>query len=179
MSKVPPSNWYSIPGYRNKSIWNIKRKNIASSALTPSDTHHVKIKALVITCMDFRLIDDAVYFFNNLNYRNEYDEFILAGASLGYNQTTYPAWRETLEQHIELSQELHNISEIIIVDHMDCGAYKKIYQSEYPELSEQQELILHKENAAKFRKSILAKPKFENLKITTFLMYLDGRVITI
>lgn len=178
MSKVPPINWYSIPGYRNKSTWNIKRKNSASPftlADTPAHTKNA-IKALVITCIDYRLIDDAVYFLNNLNYKNNYDEFILAGASLGYNQTTYPAWRETLEQHIELSQELHNISELIVIDHMDCGAYKKVYQSEYPELSEQQELKLHKENLGKFRESILKNPKFEKLKITTLLMYLDGTV---
>ena len=42
-------------------------------------------------------------------------------------------------------------------------------------------LNYHRENAAKFRESILAKQKFENLKITTLLMYLDldGSVITI
>ena len=46
-------------------------------------------KAFVITCMDFRLIDDVGTYLDNIGYHNNYDEFILAGASLGYNQTKY------------------------------------------------------------------------------------------
>jgi carbonic anhydrase len=132
-------------------------------------------KALVITCMDFRLIDDEVYFLNKLGYINNYDQFILAGASLGYNQTTFPAWSETLEKHIELSQELHNINEIIVIDHMNCGAYKKFYNFDY--LSQEKELELHKKNFDKFRESI--NTKFPKLKVTTLLMDLNGYVIKI
>ena len=66
-------------------------------------------KAIVITCMDFRLIDDAVRYLDKEGYNNNYDEFILAGSSLGYNQKTHNAWTETLDKHIELAQQLHNI----------------------------------------------------------------------
>jgi len=78
-------------------------------------------KALVITCMDFRLIDDAVYFLNSKGYNNNYDELILAGGSLGYNQTKYESWKKTVDDHIGLAKKLHNIKEIIVIDHMDCG----------------------------------------------------------
>ena len=75
-------------------------------------------KALVITCMDFRLIDDAVYFLNSKGYNNNYDELILAGASLGYNQTKFESWKKTVDDHIGLAKKLHNIKEIIIIDHI-------------------------------------------------------------
>jgi hypothetical protein len=42
--------------------------------------------------MDFRLIDDMVHFMNNLGYNNNYDQFTLAGASLGFTQEKYPHW---------------------------------------------------------------------------------------
>lgn len=39
-------------------------------------------RALLLTCIDFRLIDNVVFKLNELGYTNNYDEFALAGASL-------------------------------------------------------------------------------------------------
>ena len=86
-------------------------------------------KALVLSCMDFRLIDDEVYYFNNMGYTNNYDKFVLAGASLGYNQTKFPEWKQSLNKHIELAIQLHQINEIIVLEHMNCGAYKILYNN--------------------------------------------------
>jgi hypothetical protein len=36
--------------------------------------------------MDFRLIDDIVRFMDGKGYNNNYDQFILAGGSLGFIQ---------------------------------------------------------------------------------------------
>jgi len=38
---------------------------------------------MVLSCMDFRLLDDTTVFMNARGYNNNYDQFILAGASLG------------------------------------------------------------------------------------------------
>ena len=130
-------------------------------------------KAIVITCMDFRLIDDAVRYLDKEGYNNNYDEFILAGSSLGYNQKTYNAWTETLDKHIELAQQLHKIKEVIVIDHMNCGAYKIFYNKK--SLSEAEELQLHKENFTKFRETV--NKKYPHLKVKTLLMKLDGSVM--
>jgi hypothetical protein len=101
-----------------------------SGTIQPRSASNEGIKALVITCIDFRLIDDAVYYLNSKGYLNNYDEFILAGASLGYNtslngvNSQYSGWDKILENHIDISYTLHKIKEIIVIDHMDCGAYK-------------------------------------------------------
>ena len=102
-----------------------KRCHILSNTQNQLIAHDAK--AIVITCMDFRLIDDAVRYLDKEGYNNNYDEFILAGSSLGYNQKTYNAWTETLDKHIELAQQLHHIKEVIVIDHMNCGAYKIFY----------------------------------------------------
>jgi hypothetical protein len=36
-------------------------------------------KAMVLSCMDFRLLDDIVHFMNDKGYNNNYDQYILAG----------------------------------------------------------------------------------------------------
>jgi carbonic anhydrase len=106
-------------------------------------------------------------------YQDNYNKFSLAGASLGYNQNTFPEWRETCTKHIELAQQLHDIDEVIVLDHMDCGAYRILYDN--PTMSKQEEYTLHKKNLKKFKTMI--NEKFPSLKVTTLLMDVDGSVM--
>ena len=134
-----------------------------------------KAKALVITCMDFRLIDDAVLFFNSIGLNNNYDNFILAGASLGYNQTVYSAWSETFDKHIELAEQLHDITDVIVLDHMQCGAYKLFYN--LPSIPRANEIEKHKDNFIKFTQTI--NQKYPHLTVSTYLMDLDGTIVAL
>jgi hypothetical protein len=77
--------------------------------------------------MDFRLIDDTVRFMDSLGYNNNYDQFVLAGGSLGLTQTKYPHWGDSLLDHMHIGKDLHHFREIIFIDHKDCGAYKMFY----------------------------------------------------
>ena len=139
---------------------------------TPNQLTAHTAKALVLSCMDFRLIDDEVYFFNKIGYGNNYDKVILAGASLGYNQKTYPEWSKMLDKHIQLSIELHKIDEIIVLEHMGCGEYKLTY----PESKTiRDELAKHKENVQTFKEHI--NKKFPTLTVRAIIMTLDGNVI--
>lgn len=78
-------------------------------------------KYFVMSCFDYRISDDV---YNYMPYQS-YDDFTLAGASLGMNINSQ--WRETLFQNIDLALELHSISTVAIFDHEDCGYYKYIY----------------------------------------------------
>ena len=71
-------------------------------------------KAMVLSCMDFRFVDDKVNFLNKIGYRDDYSKFVLAGSSLGYNQDTFPEWSKSFDKHIELAKDLHNIDEVIV-----------------------------------------------------------------
>ena len=146
-----------------------------------TDTSH-GIKAFVMTCIDFRLIDEAVTFLNSKGYIDNYDEFILAGASLGYNTSlsslNYSGWDKVLENHIDISYTLHEIKEIIVMDHMDCGAYK-VQLNNSTAFTKYDEINKHVENLNIFRNRINTKyikdgsPKY-NVKL--WLMRLDGTV---
>ena len=123
----------------------------------------------MISCMDFRLIDDIVRAMDSMGYNNNYDQFILAGASLGLTQTKYEHWGKTAMDHMEIGSNLHHFKEIFIFDHVDCGAYKKFYPNMK---TTEDEIKLHHENCHKAHEK-LAK-KFPNMEFRAFLMEVDG-----
>ena len=97
----------------------------------PKQANLKDARAFVLCCMDFRLRDCQICQLNRKGYKNDYDEVIAAGASLGYNGlSTYSGWKQYIEEHFELGYALHNISELIIIDHDKCGAYAV----QYPEI---------------------------------------------
>jgi len=128
-------------------------------------------KAIVLSCIDFRFVNDKIYFLNK-DLKNNFNLFSLAGASLGYNQNTFPEWGVTFDKHVDLSKQLHDIDEIIVLDHMDCGAYRILYDNE--EITKDEEYELHVKNLNKFK--TIASKKFPSLKISTFLIDTDGSV---
>ncbi len=126
-------------------------------------------ECFLISCMDFRLIDDLVVAMNNMGFNNNYDQFILAGSSLGFTQKKFKHWGQAVLDHMEIGKELHHFREIIIFDHMDCGAYKKFF----PEMkTREEEIKLHHEHLQKAYSRL--HQKFPNMKFRAFLMELDG-----
>ncbi len=83
-------------------------------------------RALLLSCMDLRLLDEIVRELEPLQLTNRYDHVILAGASLGALTAKYPHWGETFRDHLGLARTLHHIKRVIILDHRDCGAYRMI-----------------------------------------------------
>ena len=72
--------------------------------------HHAK--AFLVTCMDFRFINDENIHMVEKGYDVNYDAFVLAGVSIGINQTVHPEWAKTLYDHIEISKNLHHIKRL-------------------------------------------------------------------
>jgi carbonic anhydrase len=123
--------------------------------------------AIAITCMDFRLIGNKHKLLEELGYEEDYDHFTMAGASLGFDNER---WSEVAFDHINLAIKLHHISEIIIIDHMDCGAYKLIRKVK-GSIDERIEHI-------KMLRAVKCDLQriYKDLTITTKLMELDGTV---
>ena len=86
--------------------------------------------SLLLTCIDYRyprrVLDAMARIFPTMSY----DQFILAGASLGASRTE---WQDVLVQHVEAALFLgHDIRRIVILDHRDCGAYRHPRELEIP-----------------------------------------------
>jgi len=89
---------------------------------------------------------------------------------LGFNQEKFPEWGPTFKKHLEVAKSLHDIKEIIVMDHDCCGAYKMIYGPMTPE----EEKAKHVENVINFEKTL--KGLYPDLSVHALFMRIDGSV---
>jgi hypothetical protein len=110
--------------------------------------------ALVIGCVDCRLLDDLVRFLDHDNLNNRYYQVSFAGASIGLSDSApsyYPRcdkrgkpvgdrldfskWKKALIDHLKLVLKLTkgDLTDVYIVEHADCGAYKEFLKKDYYE----------------------------------------------
>ena len=134
------------------------------------------IEALLLSCMDYRLLDEIERYMSFEELRDKYDHFILAGASLGAVTDKYPAWNETFWAHLDLAIQLHKIDKVIALDHRDCGAYKIILGEDFAK-NRAKETAIHTKNLKELRRQINAK--YPKLEVELLLMDLDGKIETI
>src|SRR5918998_6328713 len=80
------------------------------------------VPILLLTCMDSRYPQRIIDTMDSLGWRGKYDQLILAGASLGVVHKQ--EWQETFLDQLGFAIEHHHVSEVFILDHRDCGAYK-------------------------------------------------------
>jgi hypothetical protein len=131
---------------------------------------------LLLSCMDYRLMDDVARYMEGRGLKEKYDHVILAGASLGVLQAKNPAWGQTFWEHVGVAVDLHAIKKVVVLDHRDCGAYKVFIGKEHLKDAET-EKTAHAAQLRELKKQIGAKqPKLE---VELLLMGLDGKVETI
>jgi len=130
------------------------------------------VTALAITCIDYRLVDDAVKFFDSHKLINDYDQVSLAGAALAAVSTKFPSSNAAFWDHIAIAKQLHAIKKVIVVDHRDCGAYKVAFGKDYKSESAA-ELAQHK-SVMEEVKAKLTKTH-PDLASEFYLMALDGK----
>lgn len=133
--------------------------------------HHAKV--FLVTCMDFRLFNDVHRIMKNKGLSVNYDQFVLAGVSLGFCQKKYLGWGKSLLDHINISLKLHKITKIILLDHLDCGAYKTFCPAI---TNEDEEIKEHRKNLEKAQKEIATR--FQNIAVKTWLLHMDGSLDT-
>ena len=142
---------------------------------------------LLLSCMDARLIDELVALMNRDNLTNRYDHVVLAGASLGALQDEFPNWRNTFFDHLRLAIDLHQVKDVYIVEHRNCGAYRKFLAQDYGDSPAEQEREErdHREHAFRLRREILAwcdgqsdlSGQRISLGVKCFLMDLRGNAV--
>lgn len=117
-------------------------------------THHT-CQAIVVSCMDFRL---RKYLRNwSKKITGGFDRLALAG---GVKNLPF------VVEQIELSVKLHQISEVYLINHEDCGGY-----------GSEGNFARHKKDLL-FAKRILHH-KFPKLKIVPLYLKLDGEFVNV
>lgn len=146
---------------------------VAATGLTGRAFAGGHAAALVVTCMDFRLVDDAARYFAGAGLANNYDQISLAGASVGALGKLNPAWAETFWSHVDAAIQLHEIKRVILLDHRDCGAYKLAFGPDsIAEVAA--ETALHQAQLGEVKRQLAEKKP--DLAFTGLLMGLDGSV---
>jgi hypothetical protein len=139
--------------------------------------------SLVLSCLDYRFIGPTIDFLYQQSSAFDFDYFVLAGASLGFNESSLPeptveipevtsrSWHIAFEDHIRLARKLHNIHRIIIIDHDQCGYYHAIYGDEVS--TPEQEAHKHEYNIHKMIETLKSNPEFSDLSYTGLLIEVE------
>ena len=133
-------------------------------------------EAMLLSCMDYRLIDDITKYMDSRGMTNQYDHVVLAGASLGAVTGAFKDWNKVFWAHLKIASDLHQIKKVILLDHRDCGAYKVILKADFskdPAL----ETRVHGKYLRDLDKEI--RKRYPKLETETLIMNLDGTVETI
>jgi hypothetical protein len=135
------------------------------------------VEALLLTCMDFRLQNETVAYMDRRGLRDKYDHIVLAGASLGVLTDQRPEWGMVFWDHLETAIALHHVRKVIVLDHLDCGAYK-LFLGEAAVRDPVSELTAHSQRLRLLRSSINQQNSM--LEVELGVMALDGsvRIIT-
>jgi hypothetical protein len=130
----------------------------------PRDEHPYKAPkkwALVLSCVDARLLDDLVSYLDEDNLTNRYYHVTLPGTALGLTDRVsedtsdkkllrqFRRWRTTFIDQVQAAIILTNgqISDIYIVQHEDCGAFRVYVNKDSDCLCGDEELHLHRDYA--------------------------------
>lgn len=152
--------------------WQLARS--ANEAHGAAPAHGTE--ALLLSCMDYRLIDDIVRYMDGRDLTNRYDHVILAGASLGALTSDFKDWNDTFWDHIKIASDLHHIKKVILLDHRDCGAYKVILKADFAK-DPKMETAVHGKYLRDLAGSV--RKRYPQLETETLLMSLDGSVETV
>lgn len=133
-------------------------------------------EALLLSCMDYRLIDDIAKYMDARGLTDQYDHVILAGASLGALTSAFKDWNKTFWDHLKVAIELHHINSVILMDHRDCGAYKVILKADFSK-----DPLLEERVHGKYLRELAQTigKRYPKLEVEMLLMSLDGTVQTI
>lgn len=128
-------------------------------------------RAIMLSCMDYRLVDDLVNFMEAHDYHDAYDHVVLAGASLGVVHEAFADWHEVFWDHVQLAKDLHGITEVIVIDHRDCGAYR-LALTEAAVDTPEKETAAHRDTMMEFARQVTER--HPDLQVYGVLMGLDG-----
>lgn len=130
-------------------------------------------KALVLSCIDYRILEAERYFLSLQNLGGQYDFTALAGASLAISGVPHSYDAQAFWDQLDISYRLHHIKKVIILDHQDCGAYA--YKID-PNLANDPELELKTHTEYLSRAYWEIRDRYPDLNIELYFVNLNTEV---
>ena len=148
---------------------------IASTTIAPAAARAEKKvpKALVLSCIDYRILEAERYFLSLQNLGGQYDFTALAGASLALSGMPHQYDAEAFWDQLDISYRLHQIKKVLILDHQDCAVYK--YKID-PTLADNPELELNTHTEYLSRAYWAIRDRYPDLNIELYFVNLNTDV---
>ena len=127
---------------------------------------HFQKLSIVISCIDYRFWPQSLPLLMK-KYGN-FDLIQIAGSGKNLISPSEKEDKITLLNNIEISIQLHNSQKLILVNHIDCGAYGGSRNFK----SQKEEVKFHKEEYKKAKKIIHGK--FPQLPVNTELLIMGA-----
>lgn len=120
-------------------------------------------KSLILHCIDFRFGEAIKKYLEDNRLMNNCDIVSLDGAAKNLVSPASPGFIDVVLRQIEISQKLHHIPQVILMNHTDCGAYggRDAFESTEAEYNQ------HVEDMKKAKKVI--SDRFDGLEIKMVL----------
>lgn len=80
-------------------------------------------KAVILRCIDFRFVADTAAFLKSLGFAGSYDDVAIAGAVKNLVDPYDPTDTEFAYRQLALARKLHGVTDVVLLNHTDCGAY--------------------------------------------------------
>jgi hypothetical protein len=130
-------------------------------------------KALVLSCIDYRILEAERYFLSLQNLGGQYDFTALAGASLALSGMPHQYDADAFWDQLDISYRLHHIKKVIILDHQDCAVYQ--YKID-PSLTGNPELELTTHTEYLSRAYWAIRDRYPDLNIELYFVNLNTEV---
>ena len=125
-----------------------------------------KYKAMVLSCIDPRFQSKVFNYLKKKKLTGKYSSFTIAGGGIGVTAKNFKKWHSTFWGNLATSIKLHKISNLIVINHNDCGAAKIVNGKKEFNLSVENRI--HQESFIKIKKEL--KKKYPTLKVSFKIM---------
>ena len=125
-----------------------------------------KYKAMVLSCIDPRFQPKVFNYLKKKNLTGKYSSFTIAGGSIGVTAKKFKKWHSTFWENLATSIKLHNISNLIVINHNDCGAAKIVNGDN--KFSTSIENKIHNQSFKIIKKKL--KKKYPSIKVSFKIM---------
>ena len=131
-----------------------------------------KYQAMVLSCMDPRFQPIVFNYLKKKKLSGKYSSFTIAGSAIGVTARKFKKWHKAFWDNLETSIKLHQIKQLIVINHRDCGAAKIIDGSKI--FNKPNETKIHLTSFAKIKNKF--KKKYPKLKIELKLISLNKKI---
>lgn len=124
---------------------------------------------IIFHCIDFRFAADIKAYLEEENLLGDVDVVSIAGCVKNLVEPAKETDAEFVMRQLDISKRLHNVGRVVLMNHLDCGAYggRKAFDSAEAEHAR------HAADLGKAKAMILAK--YPDLEVNNVLAHIDER----